>query len=51
MLKEEIEALGPVRGKDVAEAQTSMVNTAKELAAKDEIVLSKGGAGADDLIY
>ncbi|MCM0018457.1 MAG: flagellar motor switch protein FliG [Tagaea sp.] len=52
MLREEIEALGPVRGKDVAEAQTAMVNTAKELAAKDEIVLSKGGAGgADDLIY
>ncbi len=51
MLKEEIEALGPVRGKDVAEAQTSMVNTAKELAAKDEIVLSKGGQSEDDLIY
>jgi hypothetical protein len=29
-----------------------MVNVAKELAAKDEIVLSKGGAGSeDDLIY
>jgi flagellar motor switch protein FliG len=52
MLKEEIEALGPVRAKDVAEAQTAMVNVAKELAAKDEIVLSKGGAGGeDDLIY
>jgi flagellar motor switch protein FliG len=52
MLKEEIEALGPVRGKDVAEAQTAMVNVAKELAAKDEIVLSKGGSGGeDDLIY
>ena len=52
MLKDEIEALGPVRGKDVAEAQTAMVNVAKELAAKDEIVLSKGGAGGeDDMIY
>ena len=52
MLREEIEALGPVRGKDVNEAQTAMVNVAKELAAKDEIVLSKGGAGGeDDLIY
>ncbi|MCA3248646.1 MAG: flagellar motor switch protein FliG [Azospirillum sp.] len=51
MLKEEIEALGPVRGKDVAEAQTAMVNTAKELAAKDEIVISKGAGGEDDLIY
>ncbi|MBL8805794.1 MAG: flagellar motor switch protein FliG, partial [Rhodospirillales bacterium] len=52
MLKEEIEALGPVRAKDVAEAQTAMVNVAKELAAKDEIVLSKGGGGGeDDLIY
>jgi len=52
MLKEEMEALGPVRGKDVAEAQTAMVAVAKELAAKDEIVLSKSGAGGeDDLIY
>jgi hypothetical protein len=29
-----------------------MVNVAKELAAKDEIVISKNGAnGEDDLIY
>jgi flagellar motor switch protein FliG len=51
MLKEEIEALGPLRAKDVYEAQGSIVNTAKELAAKDEIVLSNKSGGEDDLIY
>lgn len=52
LLKEEIEALGPVRARDVIEAQGAMINTAKDLAARDEIVLSKGGKGGDDdLIY
>jgi len=51
MLKEEIEALGPLRAKDVYEAQGSIVNTAKELAAKDEIVLSNKSGGEDELIY
>ena len=52
LLKEEIESLGPVRARDVIEAQGAMINTAKDLAARDEIVLSKGGKGGDDdLIY
>ena len=41
-----------MRARDVIEAQGAMINTAKDLAARDEIVLSKGGKGGDDdLIY
>lgn len=52
MLREEIESLGPVRGKDVATAQASIVATAKALADREEIFLSTGNKGGeDDLIY
>jgi flagellar motor switch protein FliG len=50
MLKEDMAAMGPVRLRDVEEAQMSMVNLAKELAAKGEIVLSDK-KGEDELIY
>jgi flagellar motor switch protein FliG len=50
MLKEDMAAMGPVRLRDVEEAQMSMVNMAKELAAKGEIVLSDK-KGEDELIY
>src|SRR5215470_4673486 len=43
MLLEDMEALGPVRLKDVDEAQSNLVNVAKELAAKGEIMIVKGG--------
>ncbi|MGV3491686.1 MAG: flagellar motor switch protein FliG, partial [Devosia sp.] len=42
MLKEDMQALGPVRLKDVDEAQARMVATAKDLAARGEIVIAKG---------
>ncbi len=42
MLREDIEALGPVRLRDVEEAQASIVAAAKELAASGQIVLSDG---------
>ena len=42
--------MGPVRLKDVDGAQQTMVNQAKDLAAKGEILLSEGG-GEDELIY
>jgi flagellar motor switch protein FliG len=42
--------MGPVRLKDVDEAQTGMVNTAKDLSAKGEIMVSKN-KGEDELIY
>ncbi|MDF1749962.1 MAG: flagellar motor switch protein FliG [Alphaproteobacteria bacterium] len=50
ILREDMNALGPVRLKDVDEAQMEMVNLAKDLAAKGEIVISEGGA-EDELIY
>jgi flagellar motor switch protein FliG len=42
--------MGPVRLRDVEEAQMAMVNMAKELASKGEIVLSDK-KGEDELIY
>jgi flagellar motor switch protein FliG len=50
MLKEDMAAMGPVRLKDVEEAQMAMVNLAKELAAKGELVLADA-KGEDELIY
>jgi flagellar motor switch protein FliG len=50
MLKEDMAAMGPVRLKDVEEAQMSMVNLAKELAAKGELILADS-KGEDELIY
>ncbi|MGJ8529138.1 flagellar motor switch protein FliG [Maritalea sp.] len=44
MLKDDMEAMGPVRLKDVDEAQSAMVNLAKDLAAKGEIVITKNGS-------
>jgi len=51
LLKDEMAALGPVRLKDVDEAQMYMVNLAKDLAAKDEIMLADKKGGDDELIY
>jgi len=50
ILREDMQALGPIRLRDVDEAQMEMVNLAKDLAAKGEIVISEGG-GDDELIY
>ncbi|MBL8708669.1 MAG: flagellar motor switch protein FliG [Rhodospirillaceae bacterium] len=50
MLREDMAAMGPVRLKDVEEAQMSMVNLAKELAAKGELILADS-KGEDELIY
>ncbi len=50
ILREDMEAMGPVRLKDVDEAQTLMVNSAKDLAAKGEIMIAESG-GDDELIY
>jgi len=50
IMREDMDAKGPVRLKDVDQAQTAMVQTAKDLATKGEIILA--GSGADDeLIY
>jgi flagellar motor switch protein FliG len=50
ILKEDMEGMGPVRLKDVDEAQMAMVNVAKDLAAKGEIMLA-GNKGEDELVY
>jgi flagellar motor switch protein FliG len=41
MLKDDMDAMGPVRLKDVDEAQGRMVSVAKDLAARGEIVITK----------
>ncbi len=50
ILKEDMDAMGPVRLRDVDEAQMAMVNVAKDLAAKGEIMLA-GNKGEDELVY
>lgn len=50
ILREDMEAMGPVRLREVDEAQSYMVNTAKDLAARGELVISEGG-GDDELVY
>ncbi|MBO6825264.1 MAG: flagellar motor switch protein FliG [Sneathiella sp.] len=50
ILREDMEALGPVRLRDVDEAQMEIVNVAKDLADKGEIMLADGG-GDDELVY
>lgn len=49
-LQDDMQGLGPMRLKDVDEAQTKMVVIAKDLADKGEIVISKNNA-EDELVY
>ena len=50
ILRDDMEAMGPVRLKDVDEAQMRMVNIAKDLANKGEIMIASK-QGEDELIY
>ena len=50
ILKDDMESMGPVRLKDVDDAQMKMVVVAKDLAEKGEIILS-GGKSEDELVY
>jgi len=50
IMKEDMAAMGPVRLKDVEEAQQYIVNTAKDLEARGEITIASGD-GEDELIY
>ena len=43
MIKEDIEYMGPVRLKDVEEAQQKIVNTIRRLEDAGEIIISRGG--------
>ncbi len=50
IMKEDMDGLGPVRLREVDEAQIYIVTIAKDLAAKGEIVIASDG-GDDQLIY
>ena len=50
IMRDDMESMGPVRLKDVDAAQMNMVQVAKDLAAKGEIMLA-GQGGDDELIY
>ena len=50
MLVDDMGAMGAVRLRDVDEAQSLLVNVAKDLAAKGEILIAKNG-GDEELIY
>ena len=50
IIKEDMDAMGPVRLRDVEEAQQYIVGSAKDLASSGEIVVSEG-KDSDELIY
>jgi flagellar motor switch protein FliG len=50
VMKDDMAAMGPVRLKDVDEAQANMVSIAKDLSARGEITIVKN-RGDDELIY
>jgi flagellar motor switch protein FliG len=50
LLREDIAAMGPVRLRDVEEAQNYLVSLAKDLAASGEIVIADA-KGDDELVY
>ena len=51
MMRDDMAAMGPVRLRDVDEAQSAIVATAKSLADSNEIILSSGGDSSDELVY
>ncbi len=50
IIKEDMDAMGPVRPRDVEEAQQYIVTTTKELSNAGEIVISEGKEN-DELVY
>ncbi len=50
IMKEDMAAMGPIRLKDVEEAQQYIVNVAKDLESRGEITIASGDA-EDELIY
>jgi flagellar motor switch protein FliG len=51
MMREDMASMGPVRLRDVDEAQASIVAIAKSLADADELVIAGDGDGNDELVY
>ena len=50
IMREDMESMGPVRLREVDDAQSEIVGLAKQLADKGEIVTAEGG-GDDELVY
>jgi flagellar motor switch protein FliG len=50
MLVDDMQAMGAVRLRDVDDAQSLLVNIAKDLAAKGEILIAKS-RGDEELVY
>ena len=50
MIREDIEAIGPIRISELEEAQNYLINTAKTLAENGEIMIS-GGSDDDELVF
>ncbi|MFP4312683.1 MAG: flagellar motor switch protein FliG [Alphaproteobacteria bacterium] len=50
IMKEDMAAMGPVRLRDVEEAQQYIVNVAKDLEARGEIIIASGNE-EDEMIY
>lgn len=51
IMKEDMGTMGPVRLKDVEESQQYVVNVAKDLESRGEIVLSKGNNTEDAMVF
>ena len=51
IMREDMETMGPVRLREVEQAQMAMVQAAKDLANKGEIVLVGAGGDDDELVY
>lgn len=50
ILREDMESMGPVRLRDVEEAQMSVVTTAKDLSGRGEIIIADE-SGQDEFVY
>ncbi len=51
LMLDDLQNMGPVRLKEVDEAQALLITTAKDLADKGEIVMVKGANSEDELVY
>jgi flagellar motor switch protein FliG len=50
IMREDMQAMGPVRLRDVDEAQMQLVQIAKDLAARNEIIIADN-KGEDEMVY
>ncbi len=51
IMKEDMASMGPVRLKEVEEAQQYIVNVAKDLESRGEIILAKGNSTEDQMVF